>query len=165
MLFVTIERRKGDMSHFATAVAPAGNVTAWSLDPAQAVSVKEELALKARAYYETRPEAGVILFRDTATGRFSDELPGAPMDACEAIPLTDLTAERDEFRAQAVRLGDRVDELEEERLELMVANDKLRAELKQQTEYADAAVAVDEARRKEIADLKAKVAELEAIIR
>lgn len=56
--------------HWAAAVAPRGNVTAWTDDPAKAARVPDELAIAADAYYKARAEqgcpVGAVVVKDVA---------------------------------------------------------------------------------------------------
>lgn len=90
-----VQRTKADARHFATAIDPAGNVSAWSPDPAKACAVDEAMASKVRAAYKDRPNAGKL---DVVTG---DGKPAAapvpapvkPADPSEIDRLTHRLAE------------------------------------------------------------------------
>lgn len=46
--------------HYATRVAPAGNITGWTGNESQAVLVPEDVAAKVRSFYLGRPKAGLV---------------------------------------------------------------------------------------------------------
>lgn len=153
MITVKIARHKSGRTHFAAAVAPAGNVTAWSERPEDAVAVREELALAAVAYYSGPRGAGAgkIVFADAETGRPFR----APVECPEKKPtapalLRPVPEKEGEFQKQAKVLGEQLEACERD-------NDALTAEVARLKAVSAGAEA-------EIERLRAKVAELDAII-
>lgn len=69
-----IQRVKGDATHYAAAVEPAGNVSAWVKDRAGAVAVDDATALRVEDYYAAKVAAGLPVGRVTA----EDVAPVAP---------------------------------------------------------------------------------------
>lgn len=116
LAMVKIARHKGGRTHFAAAVAPAGNVTLWADDEAKCVPVPEDLAEKVAAHYDGRAHGGVVVFDDAESGREhrpavrGTEPPERPAPA-SAPPH--LVAEG-EFRKQSRVLGEEVEALRAE---------------------------------------------------
>ncbi|AWM35892.1 Chromosome partition protein Smc [Gemmata obscuriglobus] len=157
---VSIRREKGGLVHYAVSldaklssdgsgvqvVTGTGQVTEWSPDAGKAGRFPDALGQHAARHDNGRANAGTVTFTDER-GRVLAAVDGAAAPEPDETELQELRAERDEFRRQARVLSEEVE--------------RLRAEAAQQKTYADTAAQVDEGRRKEIADLTRKVAELE----
>jgi ribonucleotide reductase alpha subunit len=150
---VKIARVKDGRAHFAVRVAANGHVCEWTAHEEKAVAQSEEVAEKVVAFYQKHTvNTGDIHFYDVKADRpWRETLKGTkppvptprPDDVKPSGAVADAIAEREEFRRQAIHLGD---ELERER------------------ELAEEAHAREEKLLKEVDEQAKKIAELEAII-
>lgn len=132
---VTISRTKLGRTHFAVALAPAGNVTAWTEDRAQAGAFAPGAAKAAAEFYAHVANIGELTFLD---GDKVLHTTGGPTGFAD-----DAASDADHFRAQAEALG---------------------AKLKEEQDYSEELIELNSGLERERDALAAKVKELEAII-
>lgn len=93
---IFVKRFKGEKFAWATAVAAAGNVLAWSEDRSKACEVTRDLADKVAAYHQGRLNAGRVIFEDgagvqcRASAEGSDPPPAPVMAANRDDMIADL---------------------------------------------------------------------------
>lgn len=123
-MLVTIARRKAGSTHFAVKVDHSGHVAEWSADAAAAVPVRDDVADRVAAFYARRPlNAGTVVFAEAESGReYREPVRGTSPPAPKAKPgdpspqagLLEARAAAEEYRTQAVTLGEEVEKLRAE---------------------------------------------------
>lgn len=152
-----LKRTKGNATHCATAVSPAGTVEGWSGDPAQAVAITEGVAKRVRERYAGKKNVGEFAFES--------------VDASGMQLATAVTTGDEVGAAELVKLQAECKRLSAENAELRQANDQGQLDLAEARSHGERLS--DKARPLEAelvasgeraAELTARVAELEALL-
>lgn len=159
---VVIKRTKGGRTHFATGATPAGTVTGWCPDDRLAFRFPEELAHAVAAAHQGTRNAGTLEFSDEG-GKVLAVVRGHEPEP-KAETETDLRTERDEFRQQALTLGAECEALAERELIALARIGALEAEVARRVEDAALMDTIEASRVREIAALKAQLAEANELI-